>query len=352
MKSVFVILASSALDAVAVPFGEHSSSSYQGAIKAFEHGEFPPTARFYRLYANGLGQPVLFKGAAKNMSAMNWTDDLLISKAGSREIDVEKAKKETRRAPVSRMTLKKFLSKYNRSDIYTVTDVPAPLMHDVELLPFLCCGGYTKTLHMANLWMSSGGTYSVLHNDIQDNINCLFSGTKRIIFWSPEHRASIQSEDYGWHNYFEDPLDDGGYGSFGRFIDVQNVDLVKYPGWKHLDWWDGAMEAGDCLFIPHRWYHTVASHGRNIAVNTWWWRNDANGANIRGDVSPKPNAPFKGSNQHCKEGPFTLAECTWGFEHVPKGHSWRNFRSKEFTDCQKGGRGGSIQLEADQQDEL
>ena len=32
------------------------------------------------------------------------------------------------------------------------------------------------------MWFSSGGTKSVLHNDDVDNINCLFHGTKELLF--------------------------------------------------------------------------------------------------------------------------------------------------------------------------
>jgi hypothetical protein len=32
------------------------------------------------------------------------------------------------------------------------------------------------------------------------------------------------------------------------------------------------MEAGDCLFIPSKWYHQVNSFDRNWAVNLWWYR--------------------------------------------------------------------------------
>ena len=32
------------------------------------------------------------------------------------------------------------------------------------------------------MWFSSGGTKSVLHNDDQENINCLYRGTKELLF--------------------------------------------------------------------------------------------------------------------------------------------------------------------------
>ena len=332
--------------AAAVPFGEHAPDAYKGTIKTFAEGEFPTTADFYSKYANSWGQPLLFKGAAKHMAGMKWTDDVLIAKAGAHPIDVEFAKKETRRAEVNRLPFAQFLSRYNTSDIYSVTDVPPPMMPDVELLPFLGCAGYTKLLDVATMWMSSGGTYSVLHNDDQDNINCLFAGSKRMVFWHPARRDLIQSKAYGWHNYNEEPLHDGGYGSFAKWLDVKDVDLAKYPGWAKLPWWDGDMETGDCLYIPHKWYHTVASKDRNIAVNVWWWRNDANGGNVRGDVAKKPNAPFAGEQGPCEAGPFSLAECEWGFEHTHGGKgAWKQTRAKEFTHCKKGGRGGSIKLQ-------
>lgn len=46
------------------------------------------------------------------------------------------------------------------------------------LLKCLLCGGYTKYLSMSNMWFSSGGTKSVLHNDDGENINCVLSGNK------------------------------------------------------------------------------------------------------------------------------------------------------------------------------
>ncbi|KAJ7382070.1 hypothetical protein OS493_037406 [Desmophyllum pertusum] len=48
------------------------------------------------------------------------------------------------------------------------------------------------------------------------------------------------------------------------------VDFVKYPGLIDVEYYNVTMHAGDCLYIPHRWFHQVRSYGRNIAVNLWW----------------------------------------------------------------------------------
>ena len=39
------------------------------------------------------------------------------------------------------------------------------MLDDVALAPFLSCGGYTDSLTSALVWMSSGGTKSVVHYD-------------------------------------------------------------------------------------------------------------------------------------------------------------------------------------------
>lgn len=118
----------------------------------------------------------------------------------------------------------------------------------------------------------------------------------------------------------------GSYSS----VDVDKVDVHKYPGLGKVPWWRGHMEAGDCFYIPFqlvqahfglsvctgtgvpqslalhrdyvcipshhhtktfagdvqqrpsplclvvwflhsgRWFHQVRSSGRNLAVNIWW----------------------------------------------------------------------------------
>lgn len=101
------------------------------------------------------------------------------------------------------------------------------------------CINYIDISHMQVTWFSSGGTRSVIHHDDLDNINCLFRGTKKLIF--------VNYDNYG--KYL--PLDQGGYSS----IDVDKVDYVKFPELRNIKEYVLAdMEAGDCLFIPYKWY--------------------------------------------------------------------------------------------------
>ena len=40
-------------------------------------------------------------------------------------------------------------------------------------------------------------------------------------------------------------------GSFSK-VDVDKVDLEKYPGLADVPWYKATMGPGDCLFIPYR----------------------------------------------------------------------------------------------------
>ena len=46
-------------------------------------------------------------------------------------------------------------------------------------------------------------------------------------------------------------------GTDAQSIDTDAVDLIKFPGWSNLTWWEANMEAGDCLFIPSGWYVAI-----------------------------------------------------------------------------------------------
>ena len=47
------------------------------------------------------------------------------------------------------------------------------------------CGTFKDFLHELNLWMSSGGTRSVIHFDADHNIHCLVAGRKDFVMIDP-----------------------------------------------------------------------------------------------------------------------------------------------------------------------
>ena len=201
----------------------------------------------------GAGEPFVLKGAARDFRLMGVrnNDTFLLEqyahearnrpkarnkpkkrKGKEVTVSVEEGKKESRAGRQYDVTLSQFVKGYNTSDWYAVGLPPVKMLADVSAMPFLTCGGFQDRLvsrlptpwlcpglscsavrrhrvrlvstcticlqETALLWMSSGGTNSVLHYDSEDNMNCLFSGRKRMTFHHPKWKDSIETAEMGW----------------------------------------------------------------------------------------------------------------------------------------------------------
>merc|ERR1712046_535954 len=141
------------------------------------------------------------KGAAKKMTAFTrWKldKDMKQDHANAVFTQIEFAKQETRVAPSSGMQVPEFLKKYNHTDCHAVSALPPSMAAQVELPELIKCGYATTYLDVNNLWMSSGGTDSVIHNDDQDNVNCVLSGTKRFFMVDARNKTHLENEACGW----------------------------------------------------------------------------------------------------------------------------------------------------------
>ncbi|XP_028412670.1 tRNA wybutosine-synthesizing protein 5-like [Dendronephthya gigantea] len=220
--------------------------------------EFPTPQDFFKDYVSP-SKPLLIRNGAKISPAFKlWTDEYFGSLHGAENtsVFVEQRKKENRTFPGKEISFKEFIETYNASDIYMVNAVPDILQQDVLLPPALLCEDIKPHLVDTVMWFSSGGTKSVFHHDDVDNINCLYRGSKTLLFVEYKKYKSKLRLDNAW----------GGFSG----VDVDKVDFTKYPIFHEVEFHEAKMEAGDCLFIPFKWYHQVTSVGSNIAVNIWW----------------------------------------------------------------------------------
>ncbi|XP_019619076.1 PREDICTED: lysine-specific demethylase 8-like [Branchiostoma belcheri] len=233
------------------PLGAH-----QPPVGQVESLDYVPTPEdFYHNYIQP-GKPVIFRGAAKHHPAFQkWSDLYIMEKYGDVEVEVDFRKKENRDRPGETMMMEKFLLNYNASDFYMVTTVPEPMMEEVYLPSCLSCGGFTSRLQDYVMWFSSGGTKSHLHMDNIDNVMCMVSGSKEWFMLDRQAGAKVRLD-----------RSEGAYST----VDVDRVDMYKYPEFRTLPWWSADIGPGDCLYVPYAWLHQVRSHGRNIAVNNWW----------------------------------------------------------------------------------
>eukprot|EP00794_Sanderia_malayensis_P000341 gene341-974_t len=224
--------------------------------------EYPQPDDFFKNYV-AKSVPLLIRGAATKSPAFKlWQDDYLKShkEAETFQVFVENRKKEIRTEGGHEISLKQFIETYHTTDMYMVNGVPDHLQKDVRIPAPLRCESTRKMLVDTVTWFSSGGTKSVLHNDDVDNINCLFRGSKQLMF--------INYDKYKSKVVLDRP--EGGYSA----MDVDAVDFVKYPGMREVEYINATMSEGDCVFIPYKWYHQVNSwsndDGMNVAVNVWF----------------------------------------------------------------------------------
>lgn len=198
-----------------------------------------------------------------------WTDEYLVKQWAKMTVPAEIWKNEDRDGPKEDLPMEEFVkrlqSKEYETDYYGVIgfdDDPKAKGDFYFPEPIRCKEILAQSL---TLWMSAGGTTSVLHHDDGENFLMLLDGTKTVFL---AHQDQAQ-------NFYAHAAKHGGTSA----VHQDSVDHVTFPNFKHVQWTKAELEAGDTLYIPHTYWHQVNSKGRNLAANVWfghkedfkWW---------------------------------------------------------------------------------
>lgn len=206
-------------------------------------------------------QPVVLRGHATKQRAYHlWTDEYLRKQWGSKVVSVEVNKSEERGGPSTEMPFQDFLKKMykdeHRAQFYAIVnfDDDMTARADFDLPEPFCCKEVAP--QSLTLWMSSGGTTSVLHEDDAENVLMLLAGRKKVMLVHQDEARNIYSH----------------IPSMGGTSPVHQdaVDLEAFPRFANVSWLQGELGPGDMLYIPHSYWHQVVSDERNVAVNLWW----------------------------------------------------------------------------------
>ncbi|XP_057304509.1 uncharacterized protein LOC130641645 isoform X2 [Hydractinia symbiolongicarpus] len=232
------------------PLGRHRHSD--GHIDIFD--KVPVPQEFWDKCIH-IQKPCLFRGAGSNFPAKKkWTNEYLIDRFGDLEVKYILGRKEVPAniQKIGRDTMKTFLESYTSEEKHIFSQLPDLMAEDIFVLPFLTCGSYKERLLHSNLWLSSGEKKSSLRYDAGNTIHCLLNGTKDWILIHPNFTEHIPTADYRQYS----------------LLDVEKIDLKQYPKFAAVRYHHANMNAGDCMFLPRRYWHQVNSFGmQNLQVS-------------------------------------------------------------------------------------
>ncbi|XP_057473119.1 lysine-specific demethylase JMJ30-like [Actinidia eriantha] len=214
------------------------------------------------------GSPVIISDCMAHWPARTkWNNmDYLKMVAGYRTVPVEVGKNylcsEWKQELI---TFSQFLERIQSSD--SSSDCPTylaqhPLFDQIQelrkdiLIPDYCFAGGGE-LRSLNAWFGPAGTVTPLHHDPHHNILAQVVGKKYVRLYP----ASI-SEDLYPHS--ESMLSNSSQ------VDLDNIDMNKFPKVRDLEFMDCILEEGEMLYIPPKWWHYVRSLTRSFSVSFWW----------------------------------------------------------------------------------
>ena len=107
-----------------------------------------------------------------------------------------------------------------------------------------------------NAWFGPQGTVSPLHHDPKHNLLAQVVGTKYIKLYSQDQTEYLYPHE--------------GLLSNTSQVDVENVDLQKFPKFEKARSLECILGPGDLLYIPPKCWHYVRSLEISFSVSFWW----------------------------------------------------------------------------------
>lgn len=154
-----------------------------------------------------------------------------------------------------------------------LADLPADLQHDLPT-PKLVLEAGKGDIYSSSIWIGTEPTYTPLHRDPNPNLFCQLHGQKMVRLLPPQ---------IGEQLYFQVQIKLRQQGSSRmrstEMMEGEEREVLREAVWQPEkpieEICEAELDAGDALFIPEGWWHSVKSKGSvgdlNGSVN-WWFR--------------------------------------------------------------------------------
>jgi len=110
-----------------------------------------------------------------------------------------------------------------------------------------------------NAWFGPAGTISPTHFDPDHNLLCQVVGRKYIRLYEERDSEALYPS-----------TDNEGRMRNTSQVDVENIDMERFPKAAKLKYWECALKPGEMLYIPPRCWHYVRSLDVSFSVNFFW----------------------------------------------------------------------------------
>jgi len=218
-------------------------------------------------------QPVLVRGAAAAATPLSeWSHEAMLHRCNRKDgtpwsVTIERNNRVSHndRWPlVSGWNFCQYLEAYrkpeNKNMLYCISSISDDGLSFVEHLKMpkmLDCAEFGTSLHDVRMWMSSGNTTSSQHFDTHENLLMQIDGEKRIFLSHPNESQY----------FYMDHHDKYGLSP----INVDRVDLQRFPRLPEAKVLYAHLYPGDALYIPDCYWHVIHSTtGRNIGLAFEW----------------------------------------------------------------------------------
>jgi hypothetical protein len=149
-----------------------------------------------------------------------------------------------------------------------IADLPKELQDDLPT-PKLVKEAGKGDVYDSNIWMGIAPTYTPLHKDPNPNLFIQLASSKRVKIFRPIVGSAIYREvqqrigqsnpsSFRGEEMMEDPERDALDESvWGQCAQAEGYEVV--------------VSAGDGLFIPKGWWHSIKSIGTGVTASVNWW---------------------------------------------------------------------------------
>ena len=227
-------------------------------LQTIERRDAISKEEFYKHY-HCVNRPVILTGVMKDWHIYkNWSPAYFKQHFGERRIQVvrmdENFKKTHVELPMSEYV--DTITSLEASNEWYMTNSNTPYNNDVIGDLYGEADRYTELLNPegenpnGNVLFGPNGTRTDLHFDLANALYCQVYGTKHFKIIAPHDLPYVYP-----------------YRNFLSLVDMDAVDLEKFPLFKEATVFEFDLNAGEMLFLPIGWWHYVVSKSVSISLS-------------------------------------------------------------------------------------